>query len=127
MENVFDLVDTRNGKEATETGKFSMYGTDYNTKDGTCVRDYVHVNEIANAIKLAIKTPSRSIENLAHGKGYTVKEIVDTFKQVNNVEFDVESHPRRDGDLESSVLDNVSTYMENLYSLEDYLTLNKGV
>lgn len=113
-------------KEAVDTGKFSMYGTDYNTKDGTCVRDYVHVNEIANAIKLAIKTPSKSIENLAHGKGYTVKEIVDTFKLVNNVDFDVVSHPRREGDLESSVLENVSSYMENLYSLEDYLTLTKG-
>lgn len=111
-------------KEAVDTGKFYIYGTDYNTIDGTCVRDYVHVNEIANAIKLAIETPSNSIENLAHGKGYTVKEIVDTFKLINNVKFDTIPFPRRKGDIESSILDNVSTYMKNLYSLKDYLKIN---
>lgn len=106
---------------ATTTGQFKIFGDDYNTVDGTCIRDYVHVNEICHSIKLAIENPSRQLENLGHGVGHSVKEIVDLFKKTNNVTFDVIVEPRRIGDLESSVLDNPSTYLKQLYSLEDLL------
>lgn len=109
--------------EAIETGKFSIYGGDYDTRDGTAVRDYVHVNEICQALTSAITKPSNSIENLGHGKGYTVKEIVETFKKVNNVSFDVEIKDRREGDPPKNVLDSVSDYMQQLYTLEDYLKI----
>lgn len=104
-----------------DTGEFTLFGTDYNTSDGTCVRDYVHVNEICDALRTAIETPSNSTECLGHGVGRTVNEIVDMFKAVNNVTFDVIAGPRRKGDIESSVLENVSPFMKNLYSLEELL------
>jgi UDP-glucose 4-epimerase len=109
--------------EARDTGEFTIYGNDYDVSviDGTCIRDYVHVNEICDAIKQAIEKPSNSVECLGHGVGYTVQEIVDLFKKVNNCDFTVKYGPRRKGDLPSSVLANVSPYMPNLYSMEELL------
>ena len=90
-------------------------------KDGTCVRDYVHVMEICNSIKNCLYTPSNNIESLGHGKGYTVKEIVEVYKKVNNCNFEIRYCDRRLGDLESSVLKNVSLYMKNLYNIEEMM------
>jgi UDP-glucose 4-epimerase len=103
------------------TRPFHLYGTDYDTRDGTPERDYVHVNEICHAIIQAITKPSNSIENLGHGRGHTVKEMVEIYKRVNHTDFEVIPKPRRNGDLESSVLDNVSKYMKNLYTIEELL------
>ena len=107
--------------KARETGSFNLYGGDYNTPDGTPVRDYVHVNEICHSIQKAIETPANSLENLGHGRGHTVKEMVDVFKLVNNCDFVVNYCQRREGDLEYSVLDNPSTYMESTYTLSQLL------
>ena len=110
--------------EARDTGVFTVYGNDYDVSpDGTCVRDYVHVNEICDALKQAIEKPSNSVECLGHGVGYTVKEIVNLFQKVNTLDFDVKYGPRRKGDLPSSVLDNVSPYMRNLYTMEELLKI----
>lgn len=111
-------------KTAQSRGYFNIYGHDYNTPDGTCVRDYVHVMEICGAIKNAIGNPSNSIESLGHGIGYSVKEIVELYKKINNLNFEIKYLSRRDGDLEISVLDNVSTYLPNLYSIETMLLDN---
>jgi UDP-glucose 4-epimerase len=108
--------------KARETGTFTIYGTNYErTSDGTCVRDYVHVNEICDALKQSIEKPSNSIESLGHGVGYTVKEIVNLFQKVNDVDFDVVYGPKRKGDVDVSVLDDVSPYMRNLYTMEELL------
>jgi UDP-glucose 4-epimerase len=109
--------------KARETGEFTIYGNDYDVSviDGTCIRDYVHVNEICDALMQAIEKPSNSIESLGHGVGYTVQEIVDLFKKVNECDFEVKYGPRRKGDLPSSVLANVSPYMRNLYTMEELL------
>ena len=108
--------------KAHETGEFTIYGTDYErTSDGTCVRDYVHVNEICDALKQAIEKPSNQIESLGHGVGYTVKEIVDLFQKVNDTDFEVKYGSRRKGDIDVSVLEEVSPYMKNLYTLVQLL------
>ena len=107
--------------KAKTTKEFTIFGDDYNTSDGTCVRDYVHVNEICDALKQAIEKPSNSIECLGHGVGKTVIDIVNMFKEVNNIDFEVKVGPRRKGDIESSVLANVSPYMRNLYYMEELL------
>jgi UDP-glucose 4-epimerase len=108
--------------KARETGEFTIFGNDYDVSDdGTCVRDYVHVNEICDALMQAIEKPSNSVESLGHGVGWTVKEIVDEFKKVNNVNFNVVYGPRRKGDIASSVLKNVSPYMRNLYTMDQLL------
>jgi UDP-glucose 4-epimerase len=112
---MYNLIDSM------DTNKFTIYGNDYHTPDGTCVRDYVHVLEICHALELAIESPSNKIESLGHGVGYTVKEIVNKFQSVNDVDFEVKYGPRRDGDLPSSVLEDVSPYMKNLYSFEELL------
>jgi UDP-glucose 4-epimerase len=107
---------------AKETGEFTIYGTDYeSTSDGTCVRDYVHVNEICDALRTAIEKPSNQVECLGHGVGYTVREIVNLFQKVNDVDFNIVYGPRRKGDLAVSVLEDVSPYMKNLYTIEDLL------
>ncbi len=110
--------------KARDTGEFTVFGNDYDiSPDGTCVRDYVHVNEICDALKQAIEKPSNSVESLGHGVGYTVKEIVSLFQKVNDVDFDVVYGPRRKGDIASSVLENVSPYMRNLYTMEELLKI----
>jgi UDP-glucose 4-epimerase len=108
---------------AIETGEFNIYGSDYNTKDGTAIRDYVHVNQICDAIVKAVSQPSNSIECLGTGTGYTVLEIVNAFKESNYVNFNVNMKKRRAGDVERTVLDNPSTYLDNSYKLNDLLAL----
>ena len=107
---------------AVDTGEFTIFGKDYDvSNDGTCVRDYVHVLEICDALISAIEEPSNSIECLGHGVGYSVKEIVDLFCRVNNVDIDIKYGPRRKGDLPISVLEDVSSYMKRMYSMEELL------
>ena len=112
---MYNLIKAKTSKE------FTIFGDDYNTSDGTCVRDYVHVNEICDSLSQAIEKPSNQIECLGHGVGRTVVDIVNMFKEVNNINFEVKVGPRRKGDIESSVLENVSPYMRNLYSMEELL------
>jgi UDP-glucose 4-epimerase len=106
---------------AEKTGTFKLYGTDYNTPDGSPVRDYVHVMEICDAIKTAIDLPANGLENLGHGHGFSVKEIVDIYKNVNDCDFDVIEMPRREGDLEKTVLDKPSSYLKSMYIIEELL------
>ena len=108
---------------AMQSKEFTIFGNDYGTRDGSCVRDYVHVNEICDALKQAIEKPSNSVESLGHGVGWTVKEIVNEFQKVNDVDFEVKYGPRRKGDIESSVLENVSPYMRNLYTMDQLLKI----
>jgi UDP-glucose 4-epimerase len=109
--------------QAVDTGKFTIYGDDYDTKDGTCVREYVHVMDICRALMKAIDTPSKNhIENLAYGDTRTVKEIVEIFKKVNEVDFEVEYKHRRPGDLEACYLEHPSKFMIQNHSYEEMLT-----
>jgi UDP-glucose 4-epimerase len=110
---------------AVKTGKFTIFGDDYNTRDGTCVRDYTHVNEICHAVIQGISESTNQIENLGHGVGTTVKEMVDMFKEGNDCNFEVSVGPRREGDLEVSVLSNPSKFMKKLYDINDLLKVKK--
>ena len=113
--------------KARETGSFTIHGTDYpNTSDGTCVRDYVHVEEICHALRDAIEKPANQIECLGHGVGYTVREMANLFQKVNDCDFDIVSGPKRKGDIEYYVLDDVSPYMKNLYTVEDLLKVQSS-
>jgi UDP-glucose 4-epimerase len=109
--------------KAKETGIFNLYGGNYNTPDGTPVRDYVHVNEICHSIQKAIETPANSLQNLGHGKGHSVLEMATTFRLVNECNFQINYCQRREGDLEYSVLDNPSTYMVPLYTFSELLKI----
>jgi UDP-glucose 4-epimerase len=80
--------------------KVVIYGDDYATRDGTCIRDYIHVNDLAQAHILAFKaldTGSR-IYNLGNGEGYSVKEVIEAAREVTGCPIRAEVGPRRPGD-----------------------------
>jgi UDP-glucose 4-epimerase len=108
---------------AQKTGSFNLFGTDYYTEDGSAVRDYTHVNEICHSVIDAINQSTNQIENLGHGVGTTVKQMIELYKKVNDCDFEVRICPRRAGDLERSVLDNPSKFMKKLYNMEDLLKI----
>jgi UDP-glucose 4-epimerase len=114
--------------EAAAHGEFTIHGNDYEeSHDGTPIRDYVHVNEICNSIITAIESkPTNTIECLGHGKGYSVKEIVDLFKKTNDIDFTVKYGPRRPGDAPITVLKDVSRFMVQKYDIKDLLCVDTG-
>jgi UDP-glucose 4-epimerase len=80
-----------------------IFGNDYNTPDGTCVRDYIHVADLAQAHvaaaqRLAAGEPIEPVYNLGSGAGSSVRQIMDTIRQVTGIDFEPEMHPRRPGD-----------------------------
>ena len=85
-----------------ESKVFKIFGTDYNTKDGTCIRDYVNVEDLAEAHRLAyqyLKENNVSNKfNLGTEQGNSVKEVFDTVEQITGKNIRVETHQRRDGD-----------------------------
>jgi UDP-glucose 4-epimerase len=85
----------------------SIYGDDYPTLDGTCVRDYIHVSDLANAHLAALDYLRRGGEsstlNCGYGQGYSVKQVIDTVKMVAGIDFEVQQAPRRAGDPASIV------------------------
>lgn len=99
----------------------SIYGEDYDTPDGSCVRDYIHVVDLVNAIRDTIKhgpfnTP---YECIGSGKGYSVKEVVQTMKDVTGQDFTVKMAGRRDGDPASLAIDNQFNLLHPQYQLKD--------
>jgi UDP-glucose 4-epimerase len=86
---------------AGTTDHVKVFGTDYPTRDGTAVRDYIHVEDLGRAHAMALEAaePGRhAIYNLGTGHGYTVKEVVDAARRVTGREIDAREEPRRPGD-----------------------------
>jgi UDP-glucose 4-epimerase len=80
---------------------FGLFGEDYPTPDGTCIRDYVHVADLADAHLLALRAAvpgEHKIFNLGNGNGFSNKEVVATVKRITGVDFPVTIGPRRPGD-----------------------------
>jgi UDP-glucose 4-epimerase len=101
-------------KVASETalGKrpsMQVFGTDYDTADGTCVRDYIHVSDLAAAHRLALARlragGASLVANCGYGHGYSVLEVLESVKRVRGAEFDVRYGPRRPGDAPAVVAD----------------------
>ena len=80
----------------------SIFGTDYDTPDGTCIRDYIHVTDLAQAhvlgLQYLIDRGVSQIFNLGNGNGFSVKQVIDTASSVTGKEVPVEECPRRSGD-----------------------------
>lgn len=89
---------------------FTLFGTDYDTRDGTAVRDFVHVLDLADAHVTAVERLLRGggsdTFNLGTGNGTTVRELIDAVRAVSGNPFDVAEAPRRDGDAPILVADN---------------------
>jgi UDP-glucose 4-epimerase len=90
--------------------KLIVNGEDYNTIDGTCVRDYIHVVDLAkshvSALKYLLKNPKKDVFNIGTGKGLSVLEAVHFFEKVNKKKINYSIGPRRDGDVEEIYSDN---------------------
>jgi len=88
-----------------QRAKMDIFGTDYETPDGTCVRDYIHVTDLIAAHSLLLKHLRGGGEsttlNCAYGQGYSVRQVVDMVKSVSGVDFLAEEGPRRPGDPDS--------------------------
>jgi len=82
--------------------KISIFGDDYNTHDGTCIRDYIHVSDLAQAHILALDYllggGQNDVFNLGNGVGFTVKEVIDVARTVTGHSIPAEVSPRRAGD-----------------------------
>ncbi|MHC4267283.1 MAG: UDP-glucose 4-epimerase GalE [Planctomycetota bacterium] len=111
--------------------KLSIFGNDYDTQDGTCIRDFIHVSDLANAHVKALEyldkqEESASIFNLGTGKGNSVIELVKTFEKVTGEKLNFEFAPRRAGDV-PAIYANADKSNRILnwkcrYSLEDSLS-----
>ena len=79
-----------------------ILSTDYPTKDGTCIRDYIHIDDLANAHLEALKylqqTGQSNVFNVGYSQGYSVKEVIEIVKEVSGVNFKVIAELRRQGD-----------------------------
>jgi len=81
--------------------EIQIYGTDYSTADGTCIRDYIHIEDLCRAHLLAMDKLDENRElvyNLGNGKGYSVREVIETVKKVSGEDFKVVESARRPGD-----------------------------
>lgn len=124
--------------------KITVFGDDYNTKDGSCVRDYIHVVDLAKAHVAALKLMERDnfkgyeVFNLGTGQGNTVLEIIIAFEQATGVKLNYEIGPRRSGDVEQVWGDvtkaaeelnwkaglGIDTMMSSAWEWEKYLSEN---
>ena len=98
-------AETASGKRE----KIYIFGEDYSTNDGTAIRDYIHVEDLADAHIKALdylKTNRSNIFNCGYGTGYSVKEVVNTMRKVSGINFKTETTLRRLGDPEIVIADN---------------------
>ncbi len=105
--NVTHLIEVAAQVAHGQRSCFKLFGTDYQTPDGTCVRDYIHVSDLANAHLSALAhlraRGNSAVMNCGYGKGYSVKEVIDAFQEAVGIKFRVETAPRRAGDPDSLV------------------------
>ncbi len=108
----------------TATGqreKMAIFGEDYETPDGTCIRDYIHVDDLAFAHVMALEYLAENesdIFNVGYGQGYSVKEVISTMKEVSGVDFQVDQEAKRAGDPALLISDN-SKILKAWESLEN--------
>jgi len=99
------LIGTLNKPESS----IEIFGNDYNTPDGTCVRDYVHVTDIAeahlNAAEYLLSGNKSAVLNLGTGRGYSILEVLDELERVTNSVINYSFKPRRNGDAQSLIAD----------------------
>lgn len=88
-------------KQALDTGSnLVLFGNQYSTPDGTCIRDYIHVSDIAKAHVLALEQLQtlKPVYNLGTGTGSSVLEVFQTFREISGIDFEIDIQPEREGD-----------------------------
>lgn len=108
--NATHLIKVASQAACGKRASVGIFGTDYPTPDGTGVRDYIHVEDLADLHVLALKYLNEGgkseIFNCGYGHGFSVREVIDTVKKVSGVDFKVEEQPRRAGDAATLVADS---------------------
>lgn len=103
-------------QSALQNKPFALFGNDYATPDGTCIRDYIHIEDLAQAHILAIKelneTKTSDFYNIGTGHGYSNMEILNMVKKVSGIDFPIEVKPRRIGDPTAIYADNTKAKTE---------------
>jgi UDP-glucose 4-epimerase len=103
-------------KSALNNQPFTLYGNDYDTRDGTCIRDYIHVLDLIDAHILTLQKlkeeNSEYIYNVGTGKGSTNLEIIEMIKKISGVDFPIEIKQRRSGDIAEMVADTTKIKSE---------------
>ncbi len=92
-----------------EREKMAIFGEDYETPDGTCIRDYIHVDDLAFSHLMALEYLEENESdtfNVGYGLGFSVKEVISTMKEVSGVDFKVDMAPKRAGDPALLISDN---------------------
>ena len=117
------ILQTASGRR----NNFKIYGDDYKTKDGTCIRDYIHVMDIAEAHLLSleklIQTQSSDIYNIGNKQGYSVREIIDMVEEITQIKVPYKISEKRKGDPAELIADN-SKITEKLNWRAKYSDLN---
>jgi UDP-glucose 4-epimerase len=105
--------------------QITVFGNDYNTPDGTCLRDYIHVVDLANAhvkaLQYVMRNKGKSAFNIGTGNGVSVLEAIHIFEKVNNIRVDYKIGPRRAGDVEQIYSDNTLSTNELQWKAEKTL------
>jgi UDP-glucose 4-epimerase len=106
---------------AGKTPDIKVFGTDYPTRDGTCIRDYIHVVDLASAIVKAVENGpvNTPYECLGSNTGYSVLEVLDVMESVTGKRLNRTLAPRRAGDAVASVVDQLSNFVTLTKSIED--------
>ena len=108
--NATHLIKTAAEVATGKRSKMAIFGTDYSTPDGTGVRDYIFVEDLAEAHVLALDYLDRGgksdVFNCGYGRGFSVREVIETVKKISGVNFQVDENPRRPGDSASVIADS---------------------
>jgi UDP-glucose 4-epimerase len=107
--NATHLIEVANQAALGQRDHLEIFGDDYDTPDGTCIRDYIHVSDLVEAHVLALKhlrdTDDSGVFNLGNARGFSVKEVVEAVKRVTGRPFEIRIGPRRAGDPAHLVAD----------------------
>lgn len=105
--------------------KMTVHGEDYSTRDGSCIRDYIHVSDIASAHVIALdyllkekNSSTNSIFNLGSGEGVSVKEAIEVFERISGKELNFSVGPRRNGDIEAIFSDTTKSSNELQWTIK---------
>ncbi|MBI2031264.1 MAG: UDP-glucose 4-epimerase GalE [Candidatus Levybacteria bacterium] len=96
-------------KATLGNSEFSLFGNDYDTPDGTCIRDYIHVIDLVESHLLTLQklkeNPDDYYYNVGTGKGYSNKEVLEMVKKISGIDFKVKNSSRRSGDVDVLIAD----------------------
>ena len=107
-------------KNRENSASMNLYGNDFETRDGTCVRNYTHVKDIVDGVvRITENQATNQVECLGSPKGVSVLEVIDTMKRVSGIDFKVNISGRRDGDIATSTVPIESQFFEETKTLED--------